>query len=299
MMGKIRFILFLVCTIVSLLPATIVAAETNVNVTVNSTGNSLTDTEIRGSSNWNKGVVQAIGRGVPPVQANSQAQANAMARRAAIVDAYRNLLEAVGEVKVEATTTVKNFEIESDIVKTGISGLIQGAHIVNEQQMPDGSYQVTMEINLFGTNSVAAVIADKMRPAEIMPVPMPTLGYNLPLQHSQAYTGVIVDASGLGLERVMSPRIYDETGRIIYGNMFIDPDMVVHNGMVDYIVSRQMDESFRSERSRAGTNPIIVKAIGLKDFNANVVISNADADMILASNQQTNFFAHTSVVFKQ
>ena len=298
-MGKICFILLLVCTIVTLLPATIVAAETNVNVTVLSSDISLAGTEIKGSINWDKGAVQAIGIGVPSIQSHSQAQANAMARRAAVVDAYRNLLEAVGEVRVEAATTIKNFELESDVVKTRISGLVQGAHIVNEQQMPDGSYQVTMEINLFGANSVAAAIADKMKPVEILSALMPSPGYNIPSQTMQAYTGVVVDARGLGLERIMSPRIYDETGRIIYGNMYIDPDMVVHRGMVDYTASSDMIETVKIGRSRAGTNPIIVKAIGLKDFNANVVISRADADMILAANHQENFFAHTSVVFEQ
>ena len=298
-MGKIRFILLLVCTIVTLVPATIVAAETNVNIMVNPAGNTLTDTEIRGSSNWNKGVVQAIGTGVPSALANSQAQANAMARRAAVVDAYRNLLEAVGEVRVEASTTVKNFELESDVVNTRIAGLIQGAHVVNEQQMPDGSYQVTMEINLFGVNSIAAAIADKIRPSEILPELMPSPDYNLPAQNMQVYTGVVVDARGLGLERVMSPRIYDETGRIIYGNMYIDPEMVVHSGMVDYTGSSEMINTVKIGRSRAGTNPIIVKALELKDFNANVVISKADADMILATNTQSNFLAHTSVVFEQ
>ena len=297
-MGKICFILTLVCTIVTLLPATILAAEANVNSMQNSAGNSLTGTEIRGTINWDRGAVQATGIGVPSIQTSSQAQANAMVRRAAVVDAYRNLLEAVGEVRVEATTTIKNFELESDVVKTRISGLIQGARIVNEQQMPDGSYQVTMEINLFGANSVAAAIADKMRPSEILPEPMPSPGYSLPSQTIQAYTGVVVDARGLGLERVMSPRIYDETGRIIYGNMYIDPDMVVHKGMVDYTASSEF-EAIKIGHSRAGTNPILVKAIGLKDFNANVVISKVDADMILAMNIQGNFFANTSVVFEQ
>lgn len=298
-MAKIRFILMLICTIVTLLPTTMVAAETNVNVTVNSLGNSSTDTEIRGTTNWNKGVVQAIGRGVPSIQATSQAQANAMVRRAAVVDAYRNLLEAVGEVRVEATTTVKNFELESDVVKTRISGLIQGARIVNEQPMADGSYQVTMEINLFGANSVAAAIADKMSPPEILPLPMPSPEYIVPSQTMPVYTGVVVDARGMGLERIMSPRIYDETGRIIYGNMYIDSDMVVHNGMVDYTASSRMMDNNKTDSSRAGSNPIFVKAIRLKDFNANVVISKFDADMILASNRQDNFFAHTAVVFEQ
>jgi hypothetical protein len=165
--------------------------------------------------------------------------------------------------------------------------------------MPDGSYQVTIEINLFGANSVAAVVEDKMKPSEILPAPMPSPGYNMSSKTMQAFTGVVVDARGLGLERVMAPRIYDETGRIVYGYMYLNPDIVVSKGVVDYTASSEMLEAAKSGRSRAGVNPIIVKAIGLKDFNANVVISKADADMILAANLQGNFFANTSVVFEQ
>ena len=96
----------------------------------------------------------------------------------------------------------------------------------------------------------------------------------------------------------MSPRIYDETGRIIYGNMYLDSEMVVKKGMVDYIAADDIPAA-GGGITRAGASPITVKAIGLKDFNANVVISQADADMILAANAKGNFFARTAVVFEQ
>lgn len=297
MSKKPGFFICLTVLCLFLLPAAAFAAETNVNITVNPPGNTPV-TEIKGVVNWDQGVIQAVGTGVPPAQANSPAQANAMARRAAVVDAYRNLTELIGGVRVEAETTVRNFEVASDVVRTKISGLIQGAKIVNEQQMPDGSYQVTMQVNLFGTASVASAIEDKMQPAQILPVPPPSPSYRQPAS-IPLYTGVIVDARGLGLERVMSPRIYDESGRIVYGNMYINPDNVVRYGMVDYAGTPELVTAATAGNSRAGTNPIIVKAIGLKDFNANVVISQADADMILAANAQAGFFAKTAVVFEQ
>lgn len=298
-MKKTWTALIALCALVVLLPAAVAAAEANVNITINTPDGSSNGTEIHGSINWEQGVVQAVGIGVPPAQVSSLAQANAMARRAAVVDAYRNLLEAVGEVRVEAATTVKNFEVDNDTVKTKIAGLIQGARVAHEQQMPDGSYQVTMEVDLHGPNSVAAAISDKIKPAEVLPEPEPSPDYTQPAQAMPAYTGVVVDARGLGLERAMSPRIYDETGRIIYGNLYIDPDMVVRNGMVDYAATPGLLGDVEAGSSRAGTNPVIVKAIALKDFNANVVISKADADMILAANSRDHFLAHTAVVFEQ
>jgi len=256
-------------------------------------------TEIRGQVDaWKDGVIEATGTGFSPSSAGNAAQASAMARRAAIVDGYRNLLEKVGEVRVEAVTTVRNYVLESDMVKTNISGLVQGARIVNEQALPDGSYQVTLQVALFGEHSVAAAIADQMKPAAMLPVPSPSAAYQPPAMGESApvVSGVIVDARGLGLARVMSPRIYDETGRIIYGNMYLDADFVVSHGMVDYAVNGDVAGE---AASRAGTSPLVVKAIGLRDFNANVVISRTDADAILAANAKTNFFARTAVVFEQ
>jgi hypothetical protein len=296
---KPSVIAFLVVLCLVLLPVAAFAAETNVNITVNPSAANTPVTEIKGVVNWDQGVIQAVGTGVPPAQTSSPAQANAMARRAAVVDAYRNLTEVIGGVRVEAETTVRNFEVASDVVKTRISGLIQGARIVSEQSMPDGSYQVTMQVNLFGINSVAAAIQDKIQPVQIVPIPAPSPAYKAPASTMPLYTGVIVDARGLGLERVMSPRVYDESGRIIYGNMYLNSDNVVRYGMVDYTGNPDMVTAATAGNSRAGNNPIIVKAIGLKDFNANVVISQADADMILAANAQANFFAKTAVVFEQ
>ncbi len=290
---------FLVALCLIVLPVAAFAAETNVNITVNPSGASAPMTEIKGAVNWDQGVIQATGTGVPPAQASSPAQANAMARRAAVVDAYRNLTELIGGVRVEAETTVKNYEVASDVIRTRISGLIQGARITSEQPMPDGSYQVTMQISLFGANSVASAIKEKMQPVEILPVPAPSPSYQPPAATMPRYTGVIVDARGFGLERVMSPRVYDESGRIVYGNMYINPDNVVRYGMVDYAGTPELVTAATAGNSRAGNNPIIVKAIGLKDFNANVVISQADADMILAANAQAGFFAKTAVVFEQ
>lgn len=297
-MKKVKVTALIMMLCFSLVPAAVNATAVNINVTT-APDDTFAATEIRGHTDWRNGVVQAMGVGVPPVTANSPAQANAMARRAAVVDAYRNLIEQVGEVRVEAATTVRNYEIENDTIKTRISGLVQGARVINEQFMPDGSCQVTVEVDLFGANSVAAAIEDKFQPAQILPMPLPSPDYQSSATADiPAYTGIIVDARGLGLERVMSPRIYDETGRIVYGNMYIDSDIVVHRGMVDYLSADDMT-SVGQANSRAGTNPLVVKAIGLRDFNANVVISQADADRILAANAATGFFARTAVVFEQ
>ena len=71
-----------------------------------------------GSINWSSGRVTAVGIGAPPAQPTNMAQARAMARRAAITVARRNLLEITQGVQVDSMTLVKDFVVKSDIVRT-------------------------------------------------------------------------------------------------------------------------------------------------------------------------------------
>ncbi|MBP2634884.1 MAG: hypothetical protein H6Q72_791 [Firmicutes bacterium] len=250
-----------------------------------------------GSIDWDKRTIEAVGYGLPSSLSKSPAHAQLMARRAAIADAYRNLLEAIQGVKVDSETTVQNFETVNDTVKVKISGLVSGARIVTEQPLADGSYQVTMSVNLYGRSSLSEIIADTTKSAGQQPLPDPSLAY-IP-KALPAYTGLVIDTTGLPLVRAMSPVIYDETGRPIYGHTNLIPDYVVSKGMVDYMCTPEDLRDLDLGQSRAGINPISVKAIGLRDHNVNIVISQADADLILAANAQANFLPKATVCVKQ
>lgn len=250
-----------------------------------------------GYVDWDQGFVEATGFGVPSRMAKSPAQARLMARRAAIVDAQRNLLETVEGVKVDAESTVQNYETTNDVVKTQLSGMIRGAKIVDEQPLADGTYQVTLRINLYGQGGLAQSINNAAKPAAPLPFSAPTAAYapaDLPL-----YTGLVIDVTGLPLIRAMSPVIYDDSGRPIYGHMNLNPDYVVAHGMIDYMCTSEDIRAIELGQSRAGDKPIVVKALGLRDNNINIIISQADADIILAANAQSNFLTKAMVCVKQ
>lgn len=111
------------------------------------------------------------------------------------------------------------------------------------------------------------------------------------------YTGVIVDARGLELETTFSPAIYDQSGRAIYGTTAIDTKFAAESGMVEYAPDPEDVKIAESGHSRAGNFPIIVKAIGLKGNNHNVVISTEDGEKIVLANQAAGFLKNCSVVF--
>ncbi|MDP6136134.1 MAG: hypothetical protein QGI25_07565 [Arenicellales bacterium] len=99
--------------------------------------------------NWSSGQIQAEGAGVGPDNRPANI-AKLMACRAAVVDAQRNLLEAIQGVRVQGTTVVANLMVDSDVIKTSVDGLLQGARIVSRDPHADGSCLVNMTAPLAG-----------------------------------------------------------------------------------------------------------------------------------------------------
>lgn len=256
-------------------------------------------TTAQAAPNWNTNVIQATGVGVPnPMYAAIPAQAMAMARTAAIADARRNLLAEVKGVQVDATTTVENHMTTSDLITQKISGLVVGARIVSEGEIPGGGYQVVMEMPMFGgPNSLAAAVIEPPTVPEPIPVPPPT--YNPPVVEtpsytpsiSGGYTGLIVDCRGLGnLRPVMSPVVMDANMKTFYGHKYLSVEQVIRDGMASY--ARDM-----SEATRAGSNPLVVRAIAIDDLQADPIVSMEDTELILYENNKSHFLENTAVVF--
>ena len=248
---------------------------------------------------WEQGTITAEGFGTPPAGAYGS-KASIMARRAAIVDAQRNLAEQVSGVQVDAETTVENFVISSDLVKTKVSALIKGAMVVEEQMMPDGAYRVVMSMPMYGTQGLASAIMPAIRDNTPPTPPPPVISATITtqIQMGGTYTGVIVDAGGMGLKPSFSPVIYDTNGRAIYGVSNINYDQAISQGMVGYSTSVSAAQTL----PRVGATPLVIKAVQVRGGNnstnpVNVVVSVDDGDRILAANQQSQMLMNGAVVF--
>lgn len=136
---------------------------------------------------WDGGKIRVEGLGIAPADAHGT-QAEALARRAALSDAYRQLAEQINGVNVDATTTVESMMLMNTTVRTHVTALIKGAQIIDESTRRDGSYVVTMEIPVYGSGSLASSVFTRIETraawaapesvyAPYTPVPYDTTGY--------------------------------------------------------------------------------------------------------------------------
>lgn len=270
-------------------------ANTSVNVNVN------VSNPTQNYIDWTKGkdsVITAKGVGLPK---NGQ---TALARVAAVMDAQRNLLGIIKGVSIDSDTIMQDLMVSNDTVTRKISGLLKGAQIVREGENPDGSYYVEMTVPLFGEkDSVAAVAIPEVKKTSFLK-PLPRVKpeeTKVPPQEvrvikNAAYTGLVVDASGLGLEPTFSPVVYDTNGRAIYGVNNIDADFAIREGMVGYAKSVESATS----NNRVTANPLVIKAVNVKGGaspnKVNAVVSVEDGDRILLANESSKMLDKYAVM---
>lgn len=244
-----------------------------------------------GAINWSNQVIRAtgIGAGNPNLPLVSQ---RASAIRAAKLDAWRNLLETVKGVNLSSETTVQNAMVTNDMISTRVQGIVKNTTMVGEPRyLSDGSVEVTMEMPVTGA------LTDVVLPTTVDGQPWTTgqpyyQGQQQPMAAS--YTGLIIDAKGLGVRPAMAPKIIDDQGNEIYGSRYVSREWAVKMGMVGY----DKDVNRARSNDRVASNPMVVKAQKASGPNkADVVVSQQDAAQIKAVAANQNFLDKCKVMF--
>lgn len=238
---------------------------------------------------WSMGVIQATGIGIPPERFKSVSQARAMAKRAAHVVALGRLLEIIEGIQVDSTSVVKNFILESDIVKTSVRGMVNGARVVKETPYPDGSYEVTLEINL-------STVQQPFRPTSGMSPPAIEWKSEPPTPPALSdgnYTGLIINAEGLNVQECLRPKIVMEDGQVVYSQEYVDSKVLAKRHVAGYV--KGLDRAKTHERVRA--TPIMFKAVALAPGSqTDLVIQDADAQLLHMDPKHMDFLKHAKVV---
>jgi hypothetical protein len=243
----------------------------------------LVEKQLKGVIDWGDDKVLATGIGFAPKGADRNA-ARLLARRAAIVDAQRNLAETVSGVAVDSKTSVQNLMLASDEINSSVNSFLKGFKIVKEKGNSDGSYNVMIGVQLRGKDELSGSLMTQRG-----------AGYTPTDVNSEGCTGLIIDASGLEFDGALYPLVYDADGNEIYGAFEgADADYIMTYGTASY----EKTEVDALMNGRAGVNPLAVKAIKASgDMNkCNLVVSNADAETIKAENAKSDFIKNMRVV---
>lgn len=240
----------------------------------------------KGSVNWSRGVVQAKGIGIPLPKIPENSNARTVALTDAKLNAFRIILEIIRELRINGTIVVGDYEIQEPAIMSRIENMVKNAKVVKKEYLTDGTVKIEMEVNLRGG------FAQLVLPNDIKPLDSITL-VTMNKASSPVFTGLVVDAKGLGVRPVMVPRILDENNQEVYGSAFVSREYAVQQGMSGY--ARNLKESLNNQR--VADHPLVVK--GLKTLGpgrSEIVISNADASKLRSTSESLYFMKKCRVI---
>jgi hypothetical protein len=256
----------------------------------------------KGKINWSEGYIEAVGIGAPPDRYIGRSQARPMALRAAKIDAYRNLLEVTKGVRVDSTTVVKDFTVESDVINASVEGLVKGAKVENQEYLSDGTVEVTLRMPIAGGFAQIIVPRALDKKPEVAPPALPVAPPTPPVPpvapppappSAEVFTGMVVDARGIQARPAMSPRVLDENGKEVYGSMNVDREYAIQQGMSGYA----RDLTAAQSNPRVTNNPVSVKGMKTEGpGRSDIVISNADAQKIRSASDNLSFLKKCRVM---
>jgi hypothetical protein len=238
-----------------------------------------------GEINWSKKTVTATGSGVAGMKITKDSDvpvARLMAERAAKIDALRNILETVQGIQVTGTRSAQDVMSNGD-VKTRVEGMMRDFKIVDTRYYNDGSVDVIVQMPI--DESLTNALVEKPRSGGGKPA------RSLNTSGPESFTGLVVNARGLGLVPSMAPRIVDEAGKDVYSVEVVSAKGMVQGGIASF------EKSEDQGKQRSGATPLVVKALRLVEKSkTDIVISNGDADKLRSPTLNQSFLADGKVV---
>ena len=268
--------------------------------------------------NWTKLEYIATGEGAMPTVKDepNRARAYLKAKGYARMAATANLLAAIEGTTISFEATGKDY-MEEATVRQKIEGYVKNVEITKtSKETVEGDTVVIVEVRapMFGQNGPGSVLVGqeiKQEKANLETTTTVETNVKVTLKQDlkplkevtiepavassgEGYSSVIIDTSGYKLDRCMSPKVRRDDGSEVWGSVKADPNLVLERGIVSYATTLQDAKN----STRCGSSPLLIKAIGRAGgrFNSDPVISDEDAQVMLAENAKSGFLDKLNVI---
>jgi len=270
--------------------------------------------ETSGSVDWTGQMIRCTGIGSP--NPNLPTSTGAGAEKAALDNAYQNLIETIQSIHVNSEATVGSMMAVRDIRDMILE---RPGHVYQELRIVDKRYMSTNDVEVDIEIPITGYLSDRILPQNFggavlltggklycpccgqpwpagKPVPpgLTLIQGNVSGVTMETYTGLIIDTRGLNMQPALVPKILNENGEEIYGSRYVSRDYAVVIGLAGY----ENDLSRAMLNERVADQPLIIKGLRTSGPNkTDVVIHNEDALKIHNAAANMNFLHHCKVMF--
>ena len=240
-----------------------------------------------GTVNWTTGMITASGKASPADQSPESKESVSLSARA---EAVKNIIDTLKQIKINNELTVNDYASESFVILAGLEKTARDAGVSKQVYTSALAVEITIETIMFG-GFLQLVLPEEIRQIpkinpEINPEIVPGIGKSL-------YSGLIIDARGLGIEPVLDPVIVSEQGHEVYSSVFISREFAVQSGICKYVCN--LDQALQDKR--IGDNPMILKGLRKEGSkNATLVISMSDYLALEKTTERHTFLNECRVI---
>jgi hypothetical protein len=257
------------------------------------------------------GLLVAQGFGTADGERFSGAQGKMLARRAAITDGRRNLLEVVEGVRITSGTTVKDLTLEKDEIGTRVKGMLSGSFVISENVYEDsGSWVAEVEMGFCMSGGPKQcerkpTLAQFMQPELTAPAPeemfsptpealntseaLDTAAVSTP-DAATASTGLIVDASAQNFSPMLDVRMRTQDGKELYGPGHVKAG-------TDWLHWARSVASARDLTDIVGASPLVVTVDSLGQSGELVVGQDSAIEVFQKNLKGGDFLKQGKVIF--
>lgn len=251
---------------------------------------------------YKQDAILVVGEGVPK-KGTSGSQRRLTAIRAAEVAAQRSLAELLKGVNITGETTVRDAEVESDLIKSSVNAFVKGFQpVVKDWNAAEESALVILKVGMSGPKSFGAAMYEKIlsepkikqeidKPVYQPPVDLPAAPVTTA---SLPVDGLIIDATAQSFRPALINRIFNSDGQVLYDPAKISQKVLVEQGCGEY--TNSVDKARAALRKRGVNNPLVVTASGTVS-PSDLRVTEEVAAQIYSANQGTGFMAEARVAF--